>query len=488
MEADLRCSVAIQADGKIVAAGSSSGDFALARFNADGSLDTSFDGDGKVTTAILSGDDVANSVAIQADGKIVAAGSSHNGSDYDFALARFNIDGSLDTSFDGDGIVTTSIMSSSDFALSVAIQADGKIVAAGDSSGDFALVRYNPDGSLDNTFDGDGKVTTDFLNGNDFARSVAIQSDGKIVAAGSCWTGPAHGDDFAVARYNADGSLDTSFDGDGKLTTHVVVLDDEAYSVAVQSDGKIVVAGYTWNGPTLDFPLVGTFDFAVVRYNPNGSLDTSFNGNGKVVTAVLSDNDYATSVAVQADGKIVAAGYTWNGSSIDFALVRYGRDCAGTPTATATATATNTPTATATVTNTPTATATATSTPTSTATATSTPTATATNTPTSTPTATPTAGTRTAFDYDADGKADISVFRPSTGAWYLQRSSDGLYGVEFGFGSDALAPADYDGDGRTDIAVYRPETGIWYVFNTVNATVSYHVLWHLRRPADTCRL
>ena len=127
-------------------------------------------------------------------------------------------------------------------------------MAAGDSSGDFALVRYNPDGSLDNTFDGDGKVTTDFLNGNDFARSVAIQSDGKIVAAVLCRTGPADGDDFAVARYNADGSLDTSFDGDGKLTTHVVVLDDEAYSVAVQSDGKTVVAGYTWNGLTLDFP------------------------------------------------------------------------------------------------------------------------------------------------------------------------------------------------------------------------------------------
>ena len=125
------CPVAIQADGKSSPAGSSSGDFALARFNADGSLDTSFDGDGKVTTAILSGDDVANSVAIQADGKIVAAGSSHNGSDYDFALARFNIDGSLYTSFDGDGIVTTSIMSSSDFALSVAIQADGKILCGG---------------------------------------------------------------------------------------------------------------------------------------------------------------------------------------------------------------------------------------------------------------------------------------------------------------------------------------------------------------------
>ena len=131
---------------------------------AAGDLDTSFDSDGKVTTEVGSTFDVARSVAIQSDGKIVAAGYSDNGSNDDFALVRYNTDGSLDASFDGDGKVTTAIGSGTDQAFSVAIQSDGKIVAAGDSyngsNDDFALVRYNTDGSLDTSFDSDGKVTT----------------------------------------------------------------------------------------------------------------------------------------------------------------------------------------------------------------------------------------------------------------------------------------------------------------------------------------
>ena len=155
---------------------------------AAGDLDTSFDSDGKVTTAIGSAMTLLRSVAIQSDGKIVAAGYSDNGSNYDFALVRYNTDGSLDTSFDSDGKVTTAIGSGNDSAFSVAIQSDGKIVAAGYSTtvvtDDFALVRYNTDGSLDTSFDSDGKVTTAIGSGDDDAFSVAIQSDGKIVAAG----------------------------------------------------------------------------------------------------------------------------------------------------------------------------------------------------------------------------------------------------------------------------------------------------------------
>ena len=134
--------------------------------NADGSLDTSFDTDGKVTTAIGSATDYGRSVAIQSDGKIVVAGYSNNGSNFDFALARYNTDGSLDTYFDSDGKITTAIGSSNDYAFSVAIQSDGKIVVAGysynESGGEFALARYNTDGSLDTSFDTDGKVTTGF--------------------------------------------------------------------------------------------------------------------------------------------------------------------------------------------------------------------------------------------------------------------------------------------------------------------------------------
>jgi len=312
--------VAIQPDGKIVAAGYSSNgsdyDFALARYNANGSLDTSFDGDGKQTTAIGGSDDVAFAVALQPDGKIVAAGQSFNGSNDDFALARYNANGSLDTSFDGDGKQTTAIGSGNENAYAVAIQPDGKIVAAGRSSNgsddDLALVRYNANGSLDSSFDGDGKQTTAFGSGNDDAYAVAIQPDGKIVAAGYGLVGSVS--EFALARYNPDGSLDSSFDGDGKQTT-AIGSGDAAYAVAIQPDGKIVAAGNSFNGSDVDF--------GVARYNPNGSLDIGFGGGGELTTQIGSGNDFGAAAALQPDGRIVVAGSSSNGSDYDFALARY---------------------------------------------------------------------------------------------------------------------------------------------------------------------
>jgi uncharacterized delta-60 repeat protein len=367
--------VAIQADGKIVAAGSATAsgnlDFALARYNTDGSLDTSFDGDGKVTTDFAAGADEALAVAVQADGKIVAGGSAAI-SGVDFALTRYNTDGSLDPTFDGDGRVTTDYGFGSsqirglavqadgkivaagygsstafDFFLaryltngsldptfgggdgkvtflgfgpnnheahSVAIQTDGKIVAAGctncsTSSSNFALVRLNPDGSLDGTFDGDGKATTDFAGNNDLARAVALQTDGKIVAAGSASGGLV----FALARYNADGSLDMGFDSDGKVTTNFA-SGDQARDVAVQPDGKIVAAGLACG---FCFPAAG--DFGLARYNADGSLDTTFSGDGKVTTDFGFANELAFATALQSDGKIVAAGVAGG----TFALARY---------------------------------------------------------------------------------------------------------------------------------------------------------------------
>jgi uncharacterized delta-60 repeat protein len=311
-------SVAIQSDGKIVAAGEGFGslwDFALARYNTDGTLDTSFDSDGKVTTVFGASNDRVYSVAIQSDGKIVVAGVSYTGSSNDFALVRYNTDGSLDTSFDSDGKVTTDFGGGNDQAFSVAIQSDGKIVAAGNSRNgnwDFALARYNTDGSLDTSFDSGGKVTTDFGGGNDRAYSVAIQSDGKIVAAG--YSSNGSNNDFALVRYNTDGTLDTNFDSGGKVTTDFGGGDDQAYSVAIQSDGKIVVAGLSYTG--------SNNGFALVRYNTDGTLDTSFDSDGKVTTAIGGTNDRAYSVAIQSDGKIVAAGYSYSGIQ-DFALVRY---------------------------------------------------------------------------------------------------------------------------------------------------------------------
>jgi uncharacterized delta-60 repeat protein len=318
---DIAYSVVMQSDGKIVAAGYSDNgsnvDFAVVRYNTDGSLDTTFGTAGKVRTAIGSGSDVANSVVMQSDGKIVAAGYSYNGSNVDFAVVRYNTDGSLDTSFDLDGIVTTAVGSSNDTGRSVVVQSDGKIIVVGSSENltgiEFAVVRYNTNGSLDTSFDTDGKATTAVGSSQDQARSVVLQSDGKIVAAGFSANGSNF--DFAVVRYNTNGSLDTSFDTDGKVTTDVGLALDISNSVVMQSDGKIVAAGYSRNG--------SNDDFAVVRYDSNGSLDTTFSGDGIVTTAVGAGNDRGYSVAMQSDGKIVAAGYSYSGTKYDFAVVRY---------------------------------------------------------------------------------------------------------------------------------------------------------------------
>ncbi len=322
---------AITPNGKIVVAGTSYNDFALARYNADGTLDTSFNGYGKLTTDFGGYDDEGNSVALQSDGKIVVAGFSNNGINNDFALARYNANGTLDTSFDGDGKLTTDFGGSIDEGNSVAVQSDGKIIVAGSSYNGtntyFALARYNANGTLDTSFDSDGKLTTTFGASDDYGYSVALQSDDKIVVVGDSVNGTGY--DFAVARYNANGTLDTSFDGDGKLTTDFGGSYDYGRSVAVQSDGKIVVAGDSTNGTG--------YDFAVARYNANGTLDTSFDGDGKLTTAFGASDYRGLSVAVQSNGKIVVAGASNNGTNYDFALRGTTRTAHSTRRSTATA-------------------------------------------------------------------------------------------------------------------------------------------------------
>ncbi len=319
-------SVVVQTDGKIIVAGyaynGTDYDFALVRYNADGSLDTSFDDDGIVITPIGPGNDYAYSVALQADGKILVAGSSSsNGYNDDFALVRYDEHGSLDPNFGNGGIVTTPIGTSHDVGYCVSVQADNKILVAGyalyDMNADFALVRYNANGSLDADFDGDGVVTTAVGTAADVATSVLPQDDGKILVAGRSSVGGTF--DFAVVRYNANGSLDTSFDGDGKVTTSVCTGSDQGYGMSVQRDGKILVAGYSTGSMFADF--------AVVRYDSSGTLDADFDGDGIVTTGIGARHDYGHGVAIQADGMILVTGSSWMGTgSDDFALVRYEPD------------------------------------------------------------------------------------------------------------------------------------------------------------------
>jgi uncharacterized delta-60 repeat protein len=341
--------VAIQPDGKIVAAGVAICDpcaspvkphvFALARYNRDGSLDASFDGDGRVTTNFDLPENEAFAVAIQTDGKIIAAGYANGAGGLDFALARYNPDGSLDTTFDVDGRVITDFAGGDDRALAVAIQADGKIVAAGVAfssaclpcdgppTDNFGLARYNPDGSLDLTFGFGGRQVTDFAGWEDEARGVAIQSDGRIVAAGSAVIRSV---DFALARYMADGSLDTSFDGDGKVTTdYYQESEDLAHAVVLQNDGRIV-AGGSWLWDTVDVPCCILRDFFLARYNAVGSLDPTFDGDGKATADPTGNEDHAFGLAIQKDGKVVAAGCGRGcflpSDASDFALARFNMD------------------------------------------------------------------------------------------------------------------------------------------------------------------
>jgi uncharacterized delta-60 repeat protein len=285
---DIAYSVAIQSDGKIIVAGTSADYFSLARYTTAGLLDTSFSDDG-VSGYFSSPHGSAYSVAIQSDGKIVVAGFSTDNKNFD--LARYTTTGVLDTSFDGDGKVTTDF-GSVDGAYSVAIQSDGKIIVAGFSNNDFALARYTTAGVLDTSFDGDGKVTSD-LGGRDIGRSVVIQSDGKIVVVGE-----VSNNNYALARYTTTGVLDTSFDGDGKVTTDFGSV-DVAYSVAIQSDGKIVVAGVSNN------------NFALARYTTAGVLDTSFSGDGKVTQDFEHlDTAYSVAIQSDGKIVVAGTGYS----------------------------------------------------------------------------------------------------------------------------------------------------------------------------------
>jgi uncharacterized delta-60 repeat protein len=261
---------------------------------------------------------VALDVAIADDNDIVAVGVTGANDLGDFAIARFTPTGPPDPQFsDGDGELTTDFNNGADQAHAVAIQpGDQKIVVAGlggpPFESDFALARYTTAGALDPTFSApDGKLTTDF-GGVSFADDVALQADGKILVAG---TDNSHTGDFALARYNTDGSLDTSFSCDGKQVTDFAGNVEVGNGVGVQSDGRIVVAGSSFSQTTAN-------DFAVARYNTDGSLDTGFSGDGKQ-TVPFAATDVATGLVIQADGSIVLAGYTESGPlNGDFAVAR----------------------------------------------------------------------------------------------------------------------------------------------------------------------
>jgi len=321
-----------QPDGKVVVVGGttqgSNGRFAVARYNLDGSLDPSFSGDGRQTVDFGAGNDGANGVALQTDGKIVVAGTATSGGRAKFGVVRLNANGSLDNTFSGDGRADTRI-GDGWIGTDVALDQDGRIVVAGWAYGPgsfsvyAAVARFRSDGSLDPGFSGDGRQTTDFGSDESYAEGVALTRDGKIVLAGQVSPEGLQGEayNFGVARLNTDGSLDPTFAGDGRQTTKFPGVENGASDVVLQPDGKILAAGYSEevSGEEADEYK----DFALARYKTNGALDTGFSGDGKQLTD-LGGSDRVSGIALAPDGKIVAAGGRFRGlGTFDFALARY---------------------------------------------------------------------------------------------------------------------------------------------------------------------
>ncbi len=314
--------LAVQSGGKIVVAGSSSFngsnfEIALVRYTTAGALDPTF-GSAGLTTLRLGVTCHPTDIKIQGDGKIVISGYAFNGSFNYFVCARFSQDGVPDGTFGTSGIVSTPINLVDDEANALLIQPDGKIVLAGwsfDSTpkDDFALVRYNTDGILDNTFGSSGKVIAPIGAGFDYGYAVAIQPDGKILVGGYSINA---NNDFSLARFNTDGTPDVSFGTGGIVITAVGPGDEEAYSLAVQADGKILLSGNSANG------AFGS-DVALCRYNSDGSSDITFGLNGIVKTSIGTSNDYALGMVLQpADGKILVAGNTFS-SVYQILVMRY---------------------------------------------------------------------------------------------------------------------------------------------------------------------
>jgi len=295
--------VAIQSDGKIVIAGtddSTSGKFQIAavRYEQNGNLDPTFGYGGVLTTSVSNGTDFGYAVAIQPDDKILIAGRLY----LESAILRYTVTGTLDSTFNGSGIVTNAISFGEGFDL---VANDNKIIVVGVSFegdvSDFLVIRYDINGNLDSLFNNNGIVTTSISGsmGDLGFVSVAIQPDHKIVATGES-SGANHSPVIAVVRYNSDGSLDTEFNGTGIVTTSIG-SGVSPTEVVIQNDGKIVVVGTCIEA--------GEYKFAIVRYNSDGSLDTNF-GNGGIVTSNFETNENTgRAVAIQDDGKIVVAGF-----------------------------------------------------------------------------------------------------------------------------------------------------------------------------------
>lgn len=453
-EWSLGSSSAIQPDGKIVIGGIThlDGDhdkFAVMRLKADGTLDTSFGTGGSVVTPV--GTDVAaGQILIQPDGKILLCGHAWMGdaAAYDFTILRYTSAGVLDTTFNSTGVVTRTFSGSSwDFASDLAVLPDGKILMVGSTSvglvdqRDIVLMRFNADGSLDSTFNGTGILTVADPTLSESAGSIMILSDSKILISGSKNDGVK--DNFLLMRFNSNGTADTSFGTGGTTTTSVSSGSNGISSMALQSDGKIVAGGSGY----------------MARYSANGVLDTSF-GNSGVATVQSLGEMYDIRVA-GGDKILVAMKFganagvrrympngvldtNFNGGERN--IFTQGYSCISSSVSVQSDNkivlggycSQN-----------------------------------GNGIPKFAAWRVEETRTKRFLDFNGDGITDISIFRPSNGQWWY--SDNTMFGgqtfiAQWGLSTDRPVPADYTGDGRTDVAVFRPSTGEWFILRSENGS------------------
>ena len=483
---EMAMAIVVQSDGKIVVAGSvqlggSGWDFGIVRLNSNGTIDTSYNG-GKVKVGLnATGDDFLFDMVIQPDNKVVLTGTTRPMPNKDIALVRMKTDGTTDETFNNPGGRVTIAFGggTEDEGLGLALQADGSIVIAGSTAGDFCVLRFTSAGQLDVPFGIGGFQVTPMGTQIDRATSVAIQTDGKIVAGGTAISGLP--EEFAFARYTTGGQLDTTFSSDGKATFDIVpATADILNTVLIQSDGKIIGAGGAG----------GSHVF--VRIDASGAIDPSFGINGKVIENIAPLNSFGRGAILQPDGRIVSVGDGSGPSTFGFTAARFftvvtptieapfdfdddGKTDIGIfrpavaewwiqrsnggPIFATQFGATTDRIVPADFTG---------------------------DGRTDVAVWRPATGTWFVLrsedfsffafpfgadgdvpapdDYDADGKADAAVFRPSKGTWFVRRSTDGGTTIEaFGTNGDVPVPADYDGDGKADIAIFRPSNGQWWL-------------------------
>ncbi len=323
----LAVSMVMQNDDKAIVAGiagnGNDNDFVIVRMTPEGDLDETFGDEGIVFTDFDSSTDIAQSVELDHLNRIVVGGYIDNGNGFDFGVARYLHDGSLDTDF-GGGLVTTSLGATA-FCRSVAVQSDNKIVAAGyvlnpqTATNEFVITRYTEEGQPDSTFHHDGIATTNFGIGTAVAFAMTIQHDGKLVVAGQVFNEAEFRWEIGIARYLPDGSLDETWSEDGMLTTPTPQVNHTINAIAIDLEKRILVGGYQGTAPSNNV-------FTLARYLTDGTLDHSFSEDGMASHSFGAEDSQINALVVQPDGKILAGGSTLTGNSNMFAIARFVED------------------------------------------------------------------------------------------------------------------------------------------------------------------